>query len=191
MSPSFTPNGGPRQRSNSSDTATVRAACSFTYSKCRAPHRGQAARIVAIRRGNESPAPVVAGIESRRLQDGGEQPALGRKPLDAKARLALVQDHPPQQRVLRGNGVARRLLPTQQLVMQTRRIREAAVSQFGGNAVQIGLLAGAWADGSCGTTAHCRMPCAVPSQAGPAEPRDGRRLLCAQRNRLQVPDDRY
>ena len=103
------------------------------------PHRKQAARIVTFGRRDESPAAAVAGIESCRLQQRGKQPALGRKSLNSEALSALVQEHPFQQRVLRRDGASRGLLPTQQLVMQPRRLVETAVRQIGGEAIQVGM----------------------------------------------------
>ena len=52
---------------------------------------------------------------------------------------ALVQDHAPQEVVLRRDGVVGRLPSVQKLIAQARRILEAAICQLGGDAVQVGL----------------------------------------------------
>ena len=77
-------------------------------------------------------------IEARRVEKGGIEPAMRRIADDAETLLPEPVDHGLEQRLLGSNGVARRLNPVEQFVMQPRAVRIAAVGKAGSNRIQPG-----------------------------------------------------
>ena len=80
-------------------------------------------------RGVEAPTRGGLGVQSRRFEERGKQPSLGRKASDAEPHLPFVECHVSQQHILGRHGIARRLDPVQEFIVQPRRLREPRVGQ--------------------------------------------------------------